>query len=545
MGNTMNHFVFRKHDIVGAPAAEHDEQFLADCFVDTGDIDLLLNRKSPKRIIVGRTGSGKTALLYHLKQSGNHVVQLSPHDLSLNFIATNKVIAFFEEAGVNLSPFYVLLWKHLLVVELIKNKYSIKDETSYNVFKRSISAIVRKKDRNKELALDYFEKWGEKFWLTTEQRIHELTNRVEESLTASAGVALNGMSLNAEGAKKLTQEERTEIKEHGLDAVSKVQIRELDNMLSVLEENIFDDSKDPYYVSIDMLDEDWADERIKFKLIRSLIDVVNRFQQLSNVKIILAIRHDLLYKVHHLESAAGFQEEKYKALYLNIKWSKADLEKIVELRINKLIKNHYTKDIVCFKDVFPAHIDKEDTFDYMLNRTFYRPRDIIMFINECLELCAGKPSITANIIKEAEGNYSVERLQSLSYEWKTLLPDLAHSSRLLFGMKERFEVSQITLEYLHAKYEEIAYNLAPVSSDPLTRILNGLYSDKGGNFESARSYILREFYAVGLIGIKTGPTDPLSWTQVSNPRLVAGQIRPSSMVVIHPMFHRALGVRLN
>lgn len=541
----MSHFVFRKHDNVGAPAAEHDEQYLTDCFVDTGDIALLLNRKNPKRIIVGRTGAGKTALLYHLKHSGNHVVQLSPHDLSLNFIATNKVIAFFEEAGVNLSPFYVLLWKHLLVVELIKNKYQIKDESSYNSFKRSISAIVRKKDRNKELALDYFEKWGEKFWLTTEQRIHELTNRVEESLTAGADVKLKGLSLNAEGAKKLTQEERTEIKEHGLDAVSKVQIRELDNMLAVLEENIFDDSKDPYYVSIDMLDEDWADERIKFKLIRSLIDVVNRFQQLSNVKVVLAIRHDLLYKVHHLESASGFQEEKYKALYLNIKWSKEDLEKIVELRINKLIEDRYTKDTVCFKDVFPAHIDKEDTFYYMLNRTFYRPRDIIMFVNECLELCSGKAAITAGIIKTAEGNYSVERLQSLSYEWKTLLPDLAQTSRLLFGMKNRFEVSQIAQEYLHAKFEEIAYHLDSGSSDPLTRILYGLYSDQGGNFESARSYILREFYAVGLVGIKTSPTDPLSWTQVNNPRLVAGQIRPSSTVVIHPMFHRALGIKLN
>lgn len=539
----MSQFVFRKHDNVGAPAAEHDEEFLADCFVDTGDADILLDRKNPKRIIVGRTGSGKTAILHHLMQSCEHVVQLSPHDLSLNFIATNKVIAFFEEAGVNLSPFYVLLWKHLLVVELIKAKYQIKDVSSYEKFRRSISEIVRKKDRNKELALDYFEKWGEKFWQTTEERIHELTRRVEESLTAGANVKLKGIELNLDGAKKLSQEEKTEVKEHGLDAVSRVQIRELDNMLTVLEENIFNENREPYYVTIDMLDEDWADDRIKFKLIRSLIDVVNRFKQLTNVKLILALRHDLLYKVHHLESSPGFQEEKYKALYLNIKWTKNELEKIVELRINKLIKHHYTKDAVCFRDLFPDHVGTKDTFEYMLERTFFRPRDIIMFVNECLELCDGKPAITAAIIKEAEGNYSVERLQSLSYEWQTVLPDLAHTSRMLFGMKERFDVSQLTDEYLQGKFEEIVYNLSDGSVDPLTKILFGLYSGKGGNFESARNFILREFYATGLIGIKTGPTDPMSWTQVNNPRLVAGQIRPSSVVQIHPMFHRALGAK--
>lgn len=364
LGNAMDQFVFRRHDNVGAAAAEHDAQFLADCFVDTGDVNYLLDRNNPRRIIVGRTGAGKTALLFHLVQSASHVIQLSPHDLSLNFIATNKVIAFFEEAGVNLAPFYVLLWKHLLVVELIKDKYQIKDESSYNSFMRSISSIVRKKDRNKELALDYFETWGHKFWQTTEQRIHELTNRVEESLTCAANGRLAGVELNIEGARKLSQEQRSEVKEHGLDAVSKVQIRELENMLAVLEENIFDDSRNPYYVTIDMLDEDWADDRIKFKLIRSLIDVVNRFKCLSNVKVILAIRHDLLYKVHHLESVAGFQEEKYKALYLNLKWTKEDLEKIVELRINKLIRRNYTKGSVSFNDVFPAHVDSKNTFDY-------------------------------------------------------------------------------------------------------------------------------------------------------------------------------------
>lgn len=333
----MDKFVFRKHDNVGYAAAEHDSKFLEDCFVDTGDLDFLLDRENPKRIIVGRTGAGKTALLHRLIHSGHHVIQLSPHDLSLNFIATNKVIAFFEEAGVNLTPFYVLLWRHLLVVELIKNKYQIRDDASYKHFMNQIASIVSKRDRNKALALEYFLTWGNKFWQTTEQRIHELTTRVESDLSAGVSGKLAGVTLNAEGAKKLSIEQRTEVKEHGLDAVSKVQIRELDNMLTVLQENIFDDEKNPYYVAIDMLDEAWADDRIKFKLIRSLIDVVNRLRCLSNVKVILEIRHDLLYKVLHLESIPGFQEEKFKALYLNLKWEKAELKKIVETRINKLI----------------------------------------------------------------------------------------------------------------------------------------------------------------------------------------------------------------
>ena len=545
-GIKMDKFVFRKHDNVGTAAAENDSLFLDECFVDTGDNDFLLNVKDPKRIIVGRTGAGKTALLYHLSQSDHNVIQLSPHDLSLNFIATNKVIAFFEEAGVNLSPFYILLWKHLLVVELIKNKYHIRDEDSYKHFMSTIMSLVRKKDRNKDLALEYLETWGNKFWQTTEQRIHDLTKRVEESLSAGINARLADVTFSTEGAKKLTTEQRSEIKEHGLDAVSKVQIRELENMLTVLEENVFDDHKNPYYVTIDMLDEDWADDRIRFKLIRSLISVVNQFQRLSNVKIILAIRSDLLYKVVHLETISGFQEEKFKALYLTLKWENKDLKKIVETRINKLIKRSYTKGDITFKDVFPAHIDSNDTFGYMLERTFYRPRDIIVFVNECLELCSGRPQISATIIKEAEYNYSHERLQSLSNEWNKLLPDLSHTSQLLYGLKNHFEVNQLSQEYLYSKFEEIAIQLDKNSSDPITKSLFSLYVEKSANYESVRNYLLREFYAVGLIGIKTSATDSVSWTRLNTlSRLSPGQIRANSVVHIHPMFYRALGIKYN
>lgn len=541
----MDHFVFRKHDNVGAAAAENDSEYLDDCFVDTGELEFLLERKCPKRIVVGRTGTGKTALLHRLSQIDVNAIQLSPHDLSLNFIATNKVIAFFEEAGVNLAPFYLLLWKHLLVVELIKKRYDIVDEVSYNKFLQSISSIVRKRDRNKELAIDYFQNWGNKFWLTTEERIKELTSRVEKSLSLGVNGNLIGVPINVEGAQKLTEEQRKEVTEHGLDAVSRVQIRELENMLIVLDENIFDDSKKPYYVTIDMLDEDWADDRIRFKLIRSLIDVVNRFKRLSNVKIIMALRQDLLYKVLHVGPTPGFQEEKFKSLYLNLRWDKRDLQEVVRKRINKLIKRHYTKEDVSFDDVFTSRIDGKDTFDYMLDRTFFRPRDIIVFVNECLELCANRPKISASIIKEAESNYSAERLQSLAHEWALILPDLIHTSRLLFGMKAHFDVSSLTQEVIQGRFEEIALSLNSDSSDPISRQLFSLYSGKGGNFDTVRNYILREFYAVGVIGIKTGPTDSVSWAKdVTSARVSAGQVRPSSLVYIHPMFHRALGTRV-
>ena len=60
-------FVFSRHDDIGAAGAEDDSQFLSECFVDTGDVAVLLDHGDPKSVIVGRTGTGKTALLKYVQ----------------------------------------------------------------------------------------------------------------------------------------------------------------------------------------------------------------------------------------------------------------------------------------------------------------------------------------------------------------------------------------------------------------------------------------------------------------------------------------------
>ena len=101
----MENIAFRRHDIIGCAAAEEDDAFLNSCFVDTGDLQSILEFSDPKRIVVGRTGAGKTALLTKASKSNYEVIEISPHALSLNFIANNSVINFFEAAGLNLAAY--------------------------------------------------------------------------------------------------------------------------------------------------------------------------------------------------------------------------------------------------------------------------------------------------------------------------------------------------------------------------------------------------------------------------------------------------------
>ena len=60
--NAADKFRFRRHDNVGVADAENDYDFLVDCFVQTGDLDVLKNCGDSRRVVLGRTGAGKTAL---------------------------------------------------------------------------------------------------------------------------------------------------------------------------------------------------------------------------------------------------------------------------------------------------------------------------------------------------------------------------------------------------------------------------------------------------------------------------------------------------
>ena len=534
-------FIFQRNDDIGAAAAEDDSTFLADCFIDIGDLSALEDCDNPRRIIVGRTGAGKSALISVLKIRNERYAQLSPHSLALNFIANSDVVNFFEAAGVSLAPFYGLLWRHLLVVELLKLKFNIRDEASQANYTRYMEKVLTRKDRNKEQAVEYLTKWGNKFWLTSEERVHELVSRVEGSLKASIGGSSIGVPLNFGGAKQLTQEQRSIVENRGREAVSKVQIRELENIITVLAEDIFIDHLQRFYITIDTLDEDWVDDKIKLQLIKTLLDSVRKLRQLKYVKVILAIRQDLLDRVLHFERSPGFQEEKYESLYLDIVWTRDQLYELTEKRLQKLVRRRYTRHPITFQNLFVGSVDGRETFDYLLDRTFRRPRDIILFVNECIRHGENRSQITPTMVKAAEEAYSYRRLQSLATEWQGIHPNLLHVLKMFRGMQSRFEVSELTREFFENQYMEVLNEIEDPSADRLTKGIQSLYSPQG-NFNSVRSYFLRDLYTTGFLGIKSSPQESIHWSYLSRYSMSPGEIKGNSAVYIHPTFCRALSI---
>jgi GTPase SAR1 family protein len=175
-------FKFRKASHIGISQAELDDRYLQSCYVDSGYLELAFDTKVAKIFVNGRTGTGKTALLLKLaSEKPDQVVFVRPEALALSHISNSNIIRFFESLGVRMDPFYKLLWRHTLAVELIKLRYNIKSEEGRRSFLERLSVLL-KKDKGKEEAVKYLITYGDSFWQDTERRITETTQKIESQL---------------------------------------------------------------------------------------------------------------------------------------------------------------------------------------------------------------------------------------------------------------------------------------------------------------------------------------------------------------------------
>lgn len=531
-------FRFRKLDSIGAADADEDKLFLQTCFVNTGDLEALRDCSNPRRLVLGRTGSGKSALLIKLADVEERVIEVRPESLALSYISNSTVLQFFSELGVKLDIFFRLLWRHVFTVELLKYHFNINTEEEKESFVTKICNLFRDKKHTK--AVDYLRKWGESFWEETEYRIKELTTKLEEDLRSAATSKIPHLSFTHEGVKKLSEEQKEEVIQRAQHVVNEVQIRQLSEILDLLNDVLADNQK-RYFILIDRLDEDWIEDKLRFRLIRALIETVKDFGRVRNSKIIVAIRWDLLDRVFRLTRDGGFQEEKYESLYLPLQWNKDNLIQILELRINKLIQQRYTREHVTWRDVLPTKIGDESTMDYMLRRTMMRPRDFILFFNCCIQKAIDRPQITAQMVREAEGEYSRDRFRSLADEWIDDYPNLLRFASILRGQNKQFHLNELD----DSECGNFCLSFLTDGNEHHD-ILSGLAEQVvncGIEFVDFKASVMLIFYRVGLVGVKLRNSEAFTWSITGRRTLSRSEICADCRIAVHPAFYRVLGVR--
>lgn len=525
---------------IGALDAEADSDLLSKCFVDNGYLSLLTNTENPASIVLGRTGAGKSALLYKIEQTTQKSTKLDPNDISIRFLENSDIIQFFEELGINLDLFYRLLWRHILTVELLKLRYDIKSEIeSRNFLDGIFNAFGR--DPTKRKAIEYFNAWSDKFWLDTSEHLQQITQKLEKDTQASIGAQFTGLDLSLDGAKRLSEETRTEIKQRASQVVNGLQIKKLNEMLDLLAEHSFTDPQKKYYILIDQLDEDWASTETRCHFIRALIEEIKTLRKIRQLKIIAALRKDLIELVFDKTRDSGFQEEKYESYLLDIRWSPEDLARLIGLRINEVFKSQYTKELISFEHIFPKPRKGggQTSLDFIIERSLRRPRDVLQFVNECFNIAYDRERISWRALFAAEAQYSVKRLKSLKEEWGDIYPCFEDTIEILRGLKATFTRSLIK----DSKLEETLIILYERKNhDPCSIAANKYYDGKGLKESDVLNTIFSCLYKVGALGIKTGSTDTFIWSYIDQSSVSRGELKRAENMKIHKMLHRSLDV---
>ncbi|NVP57911.1 P-loop ATPase, Sll1717 family [Mycoplana rhizolycopersici] len=538
-----NPIILRPDANIGNSSAEADDEFLFDCFFDHPSLAVLRDLSSAKLFASGRTGIGKTALLRMIARKSEHVSHVDLTDLALNYVANSDIIQFLNAIDLDLDLFYQTLWKHVLCIEFIRLRFNVDDsDASRFAFSRLFEIFSG--DARKKAALDYLREWESRFWITMDENIKEITQKVESTIDAELSAEVEKFKGRAGYARTLSAEKKSALTHRAKKIVNSELLTDLSKVLDLLSEY---DGKDRYssnyYILIDKLDEKWVDDRIRYQLIRALIECLRSFRKVRNLKVIVALRSDVLERVVQESSHAGFQREKYDDYFLRIRWTKDQLWQLVEKRINFLFRRKYSSENIFFYDVFEKKVGGKDSFDYMIERTLLRPRDIISYINICLSLAQGQDHVSQKIIRQAESEYSRIRLQALTQEWESSYPSIKIAFNLISGRGGRFKPGDISgREFIEEFILEVDDKIQS-DTDPIAKhVRDYLRRESPEKLLTTARLLFSTLYRIGAGGLKLAPNEPYLYAYKDVSVVLPEAITGEAKFIVHPMLHRALNI---
>lgn len=540
----VNPVVLRRGIGIGSGNAESDDEFLFECFVEYPAVEQAMRLSAAGMVLAGRTGSGKTAIMRHIEATAPHSVTLDPFDMAMSYVSNSDALRFLQAIGADLDLLFQVLWKHVLCIEYIRLRFSVENtDKSRNVFQKLVDRFDRDDRRKKALA--YLKEWEGKFWITMDQNVKELTESVEKKLHAEIGTDIERFKAGGQYDKRLSVEKKSELVARTRKIVSEEQLAELHGVIDILSSFDNNDQMRAHFILVDQLDERWVDDSVRFRMIRALLQSLRSFRKITNLKVLVSLRSDVLERVVQETSDISFQREKFEDYRIDLRWSKADLRAVVDKRLNLLFKRRYTQDAVSFADIFPASIANKDTFDWMLERTLMRPRDIIAFVNECMDAADGQAQISATALRRAEIEFARKRKDALLQEWRSAFPTLDRLLTLVVKTgRTSFELEELCRD--QDGIDDFCLGICSTpkaGQDPMhghcqSRI-DGLTINDFNVVQEAAAIL----YRVGAIGLKLEAQDRVFYAHLDQPLIAPTVLSRTSRVRLHPMLHAAFNMQ--
>jgi hypothetical protein len=210
------------------------------------------------------------------------------------------------------------------------------------------------------------------------------------------------------------------------------------------------------FVLVDEIDRGWNASEDANAFVGGIIQASLELNELSrNLRVLVAIRRELCENIPLL-----YQDmEKYRDVIEDLMWDKPSLYRLITKRIRFTVPGlREFDDDRCWNCVFVADLEegKSNSFEYIIDRTLCRPREVISFCSKALEVTREKKSwpIGEADIKEAEHSYSSDRVDDVAAEYRYRYPGLKHIFEAFRGKSNVLTREQLTELFRHIQLKE-------------------------------------------------------------------------------------------
>ena len=333
-----------------------------------------------KYLIIGRKGTGKSAYSSKLQKISKEKTDLVVKQIKLNdfqFTTFKKCNIDSDIVGNNK---YNLPWKIILLTNICKIFYDDFEITEVKEFNEVIHIL-----KEMDLFLD----------ISFNNKITKI-----QKLKAGMNLGIIDASIESQVGDKPTDY---------IDRLS-IMVKLLSDTLSNLELNnrklifILDGLDDLLRIKTEQ-------SVILSSLIRSIDEINELFvQKGQSTKIILLIREDMLNKLVDTDLNKIIRDS---AMLINWTTTPTDLKKLVDLRF---IYSGSERKEDCWLDILPNMINYKSSWDYLIQNTLLKPRDLLQFFSVLQDLFPEKEKINDSeckkAIKEYSTNYFIEEMKN-------------------------------------------------------------------------------------------------------------------------------------
>lgn len=465
--------------MLGDVRAENDQRMLEIAFYDWQDYKIL-SEGDDRFVVVGRRGTGKSALTYKLKKDCEEqkifVVVVAPEEEDV--FGLRAVAAKYGDSLKRIRAAIKTGWRYALMMEV-----AIHLERHYKTQKDVAASKLN-------VPLKQWKASG----LNVVSRLKRL---------------LNGAIVAGESPEESISELPARIDLHQLSAA-------FDELLQTAGRKVV--------VLIDRLDEGYEPDEIGIGIIDGIIYGSDELRlKNSRIRNILFLRDNIFRAIQSMDDDFTRNIE---GNVLRLHWDTEELFYLICKRLREAFNIDKESDVRVWNAVTANELHGREGFKSCLKLTLYRPRDLISLLNNAFHNAAkqNRSHLIVEDLDASASHISEIRFDDLRKEYSSVFPGIAEIAKKVASCGEQFTVADAKI---------VLDKLIEDETDP--QVYQHL------KILGSSEEVLRALYGIGFIGITDKLSGHIIFSHDGEKAI--RQFVDTTVLMVHPCYWAALGIK--